>query len=779
MKNFTTRNSDRSWFLYLALSLALACPAMAKDLVVDGKSPAARDDNPGTLEAPLRTIQAAVDKAQPGDSVEVRGGIYHENVRVKHGGTHTSGVDWGYWADPVPKYVTIEGYKDEHVILDGSATIPAEKWERLNGCKCTYCAAFVSQAWQSMVNMVFCGEKMVMPALAKNPDKNQPDLPMLPAMPGDRAADQGFFYDKEQKKLYVNLGGRVPGKDADVAAAQLNTGVDAGGQSFVRIRKLEVRRFNQHGIVVCCGSECIVQDNYVHWCGAGINCGQTAGALVRRNIISDTMDDGITTGGVRGSIIECNVVKRFRHKPFKTRNYAGSIMCNCCFGLVLRNNVITENMTPGDGDGGPWPDCSSMGIAMYGNTCYRMSGCGFYIEAGVYGTVLRWNTVFENGSGIVFRANNANTAFENYSFNNRGSGLSIGSPDQEYPEPSADLMMFNWVINNGSGAGTGPDRHGRIAHVFDHNVYQMPSPDSVLFQYGSKQYKDLARLRAEMGQEMHGQVVAHFDPAPLGLVTFRVHGTKKHWEPVPMFGNPAVKRNDVLMNCPDLYFWRRGTFQDDCRNKWRCEGFGGMGGLAHAARQDGFLRQLYTADIGPTEVYPGAKVDKGVDDPTAARSQGVCLQVSSAPGKSITAEGLGFWSTDLPTTDGARMDLSLWIRAGKVAATAAGGGVYALAEFRDGAGQNVSRQFLAGGPDAAAPADADYVTGTYAYRKLSGTVTAPAGARWFRMGFGLKDCSGWAAFDDFDIQTRPGTPEQQVSVKSMATARAVGRIRGR
>ena len=78
--------------------------------------------------------------------------------------------------------------------------------------------------------------------------------------------------------------------------------------------------------------------------------------------------------------------------------------------------------------------------------------------AGVYGTVLRWNTVFENGSGIVFRANNANTAFENYSFNNRGSGLSIGSPDQEYPEPSADLMMFNWVINNGSGAGTGPGR---------------------------------------------------------------------------------------------------------------------------------------------------------------------------------------------------------------------------------------------------------------------------------------------------------------------------------
>ena len=470
------------------------------------------------------------------------------------------------------------------------------------------------------------------------------------------------------------------------------------------------------------------------------------------------MDDGISSGGVRGSILECNVVKRFRHKPFKTRNYAGSIMCNSCFGLVLRNNVITENMTPGDGDGGPWPDCASMGIAMYGNTVYRTSGCGFYIEAGVYGTVLRWNTVFENGAGIVFRANNANTAFENYSFRNRGDGLTIGSPDQEYPEPSADTMIFNWVIDNGCGASTGPDRHGRIAHVFDQNVYRLRSPDGVLFRYGPRAYKDLARLRAELGQEMHGQVVAQFDPAPLGLVTFRVHGTKRAWEPVPMFGNPAAKRNDVLVNWPDLYFWKRGTFEDDCRDKWRTEGFGGMGGQAHGRRQDGFVRQLYTADIAPTSVYPGAKVDKGVDDPTAARSQGVCLQVSSAPGQSISADGLGFWGTDLPTTDGAQIDLSLWIRASRVTAAAAGGGVYALAEFRDATGQNVSRQFLAGGTDPALPAGADYVAGTYGYRKLSGMVTAPPGARWFRLGFGLKDCSGWAAFDDFDIQTRPGTP---------------------
>ena len=44
---------------------------------------------------------------------------------------------------------------------------------------------------------------------------------------------------------------------------------------------------------------------------------------------------------------------------------------------------------------------------------------------------------------------------------------------------------------------------------------------SVILRYGDKQYKDLASLRAEAGQEIHGRVVTEFDPAPLGLVTFR------------------------------------------------------------------------------------------------------------------------------------------------------------------------------------------------------------------------------------------------------------------
>ena len=46
---------------------------------------------------------------------------------------------------------------------------------------------------------------------------------------------------------------------------------------------------------------------------------------------------------------------------------------------------------------------AGLALLLYGNTMYNLGGDGFYIEAGVRGTVLQWNTVFDCGSGIGFR----------------------------------------------------------------------------------------------------------------------------------------------------------------------------------------------------------------------------------------------------------------------------------------------------------------------------------------------------------------------------------------
>ena len=101
-------------------------------------------------------------------------------------------------------------------------------------------------------------------------------------MPGDSPADEGFYYDHEQKKLFVNLGGRVPGKDAQVRAAQLVTGVDACNKSFVRVRKLEVRDFIGTGIGVYNDQEFIVEDCFIHHCGNGFWGSPSGVGVIRR-----------------------------------------------------------------------------------------------------------------------------------------------------------------------------------------------------------------------------------------------------------------------------------------------------------------------------------------------------------------------------------------------------------------------------------------------------------------------------------------------------------------
>ena len=99
--------------------------AVSSELIVDPKHPQAKDANPGTLEAPFKTIQAALGKAQAGDSVEVRAGLYHEGVTFKRGGSSSnSGGIW--WNLNGVRWLTLEAYKDEPAVLYGSVIIPAD-----------------------------------------------------------------------------------------------------------------------------------------------------------------------------------------------------------------------------------------------------------------------------------------------------------------------------------------------------------------------------------------------------------------------------------------------------------------------------------------------------------------------------------------------------------------------------------------------------------------------------------------------------------------------------
>ena len=133
----------------------------------------------------------------------------------------------------------------------------------------------------------------------------------------------------------------MPGKDAECKAAALISGVDAMGNSYLRVRKLELRNFISYGFFVDNAREFVVEDNYIHHCGAGLWGGNTTGSMIRRNTVTDITGVALGFSGERGLIVEGNLVQRAHQNPYKVVAWDGSaLICNGAMGLVMRNNVV-------------------------------------------------------------------------------------------------------------------------------------------------------------------------------------------------------------------------------------------------------------------------------------------------------------------------------------------------------------------------------------------------------------------------------------------------------
>lgn len=86
--------------------LAASATASAATLYV---STSGNDANPGTLASPFRTITKASSAARAGDVVEVRGGVYGENVKIGAKGSATARI-------------VFRSYPGETAIIDGATT---------------------------------------------------------------------------------------------------------------------------------------------------------------------------------------------------------------------------------------------------------------------------------------------------------------------------------------------------------------------------------------------------------------------------------------------------------------------------------------------------------------------------------------------------------------------------------------------------------------------------------------------------------------------------------
>ena len=153
--------------------LVLASVAWPGELFVAQKDPAAADTNPGTEAKPFKTIQAAVDKAQAGDTIWVKEGVYEEALEPKSSGRADAPI-------------TLSAWKDDRVCL-GSILHdlpPAEQWKPVEKSK--ICAVQLPADQPKDITVILDGKPIVTEVKDAPPLEANAELGHLPREPTAR-----------------------------------------------------------------------------------------------------------------------------------------------------------------------------------------------------------------------------------------------------------------------------------------------------------------------------------------------------------------------------------------------------------------------------------------------------------------------------------------------------------------------------------------------------------------------------------------------------------------
>lgn len=117
-------------FLLVALIIFLSVTAFAKEIHVAKNG---NNDNSGTQDSPLLSVQAAADLAQPGDAIIVHEGVYREQITPPRGGTSNE------------SRIVYRAAEGENVVIKGS--------EKIKGWK-----KFAGDVWKVVIPNSFFGD---------------------------------------------------------------------------------------------------------------------------------------------------------------------------------------------------------------------------------------------------------------------------------------------------------------------------------------------------------------------------------------------------------------------------------------------------------------------------------------------------------------------------------------------------------------------------------------------------------------------------------------------
>jgi len=765
-----------AWVVLTAAALLwAAAPANAATYYVAQRDAAASDDNPGTEAMPWKTLGKAAQTAQAGDVVWIKVGTYIETLQIENSGTGK---------DPL----RFEVFGDDPVFITSPKT-QVKGWEKVAGTQKVYeadCPVSGQRTYGPPSPVLAVDGKSV---------PGRGGLWALGVSALKEVTDETVnrFVLTDEGKLRLNIGGDDPDMHEVEVVPRNFTAVRLKG-SYIILRGLQmvdvgagVINSGEHNLI----EDCVVRGawNDFVWDLPFVHDGAYAGVFRRCTVVRGFR--GAFTGGGRACVVEeCLAVHTGGAIPNRLSPEdiaeAPGWEWGCAYHLgsashcLHRYNIATDSTSFGW-----WSDIHCYQAMTYGNA-YARSGTGIYNEALCHDATHMYNVCIDNINGFIWRFCDRLLGQYNYIADNE-TGVGVWGRFTS-PGPTDNIFRCNLVQRNvravsiqrathvegldgrdvsavqneitGRQETAYTDRNLHEWDVLEDNIYTV-NPEGVFLRLReagvpywpepaiSVEYKTLAEYQRDTGRERGSeQRDASMEEFGLSLYTVRVPWSKYPDRPVPIVGNPArtaIHANPLpAVGDEDPYFWKPSNQPFEVQPS-DAFGFTSTGGVS--------LRW------GRRPYFP--------------KGEGPRLKLDAPAIVWLTAEGkgadqfehpAGWWSPSLPTVPGAKIHFSFLYDARDLEAPTEDG-IVAWVRFSSATNQHVTRQFVLGKNDAGEFIGQGPTKGTFSWRRVEATLTAPERAERFAVFFGIRPSKGVARFADIDLQTEPGEHPDQAQAE--------------
>lgn len=471
--------------------VVLPTAALCRTIVVSQKNARASDRNPGTEARPVRSITAAADLAQPGDTVLVHAGVYRERVSPLRGGEDGRPITY---AGAPGEQVYVKGSEEWRPAWQSVAEHPSVWYGKLDPAMFDAFNPFVLD-----VNMAAAAPGSTMQVVKKvRPSPGVATLPQtrgqvfVDGVPLLQAASLEQVYrtrgswvvDAAGEGITVHFppdsAGRGPrDRLVEITARSRIFGSVKRGLGYIHVKGFIFEHAaNNHptpqvgAVSLRSGHHWIVENNVIRYATTiGLEAGMEWGIgytdedspvppdyvpsfnVIRNNQITDNGLCGIAALGHIGLQVIGNTIERNNRLAFRTWE-VGGIKFHFAYYSLIEGNVIRDT------DGfGIWMDNTFYKCRITRNVIVNNYLAGVFPELG-YGPLLIDNNVIaytRQGDGIYSHDASGFTIAHNLIYSNANYGVwTVVATDRGGPgapaKSSHQRMYNNIIFANHAGA---------------------------------------------------------------------------------------------------------------------------------------------------------------------------------------------------------------------------------------------------------------------------------------------------------------------------------------